>query len=302
MALASVVGALGSRPAAAIPARPRVADEIARGDLTARPEPLQPPAQGAITVAFPISEGVTMIDFCGPWDVFESVRLLEHPHPLFHLYTVAETIDTVTAHGGIRLCPGFTLATAPAPKIIVIPGQDRPGEALVEWIRTASAHTDLTMSVCTGAFILAQTGLLRGKAATTHHNSYTELSMQFPDIDLKRGARFVEVGNLATAGGRYSGIDLALRVVERYFGRDTALDTAYYLEYQGQGWLDMNSNQVYRKRLVSTAEHPLCPVCEMSVDPDSSPVSVYRGSAYYFCMLRHKLEFDGAPEKFLAAL
>ena len=69
--------------------------------------------------------------------------------------------------------------------------------------------------------------------------------MQFPDIHLKRGARFVEDGNLATAGGLSSGIDLALRVVERYFGREVAQKTAYDMEYQGQGWMNPDSNQTY---------------------------------------------------------
>src|ERR1700751_4329200 len=91
--------------------------------------------------------------------------------------------------------------------------------------------------------------------------------MQFPEVRLIRGARFVEAGNLATSGGLSSGIDLSLRVVERYFGRDVAVQTAYYLEYQGQGWMDPNSIRIYPSRQLSTATHPLCPVCPIEVDP-----------------------------------
>src|SRR5205823_2038454 len=111
------------------------------------------------------------------------------------------------------------------------------------------------------AFVLARTGLLDGKSATTFHAAFNTFAMQFPKIELKRGARFVENGNLATAGGLSSGIDLALRVVERYYGRDVAQKTAYNMEYQGQGWMNADSNQVYATTPVSTAEHPLCPVC-----------------------------------------
>jgi transcriptional regulator GlxA family with amidase domain len=94
------------------------------------------------------------------------------------------------------------------------------------------------MSVCTGAFQLAKAGLLSGKAATTHHDSLDRLAQQFPDIEVRRGLRFVEsTPRLATAGGLSSGIDLALRVVERYFGRQTAERTAAYMEYQGRGWV-----------------------------------------------------------------
>jgi len=263
---------------------------------------LRPPERGPVPVAFLISEGAVVIDFCGPWEVFETVNVAGREEAPFRLYTVAETRSPVTASGGLTIVPDFTFDTAPAPKVIVIPAQHGAGEAALGWIRRASSGTDVTMSVCTGAFVLARTGLLRGKAATTHHGSYTTFAMQFPDIQLQRGARFVEAGNLASAGGLSSGIDLALRVVERYFGRDVATQTAYYMEYQGKGWLDPASNEIYRSRRVSTPEHPLCAVCEMDVDPVSAPKSVYRGQTYYFCMTEHKSLFDASPDRFVATL
>jgi transcriptional regulator GlxA family with amidase domain len=170
---------------------------------------------------------------------------------------------------------------------------------MLDWIRKATKNTDVTMSVCTGAFVLAHTGLLSGRAATTHHNSYKTFAMQFPDIRCKRGARFVEDGNLATAGGLSSGIDLALRVVERYFGREAASKTAYQMEYQGQGWLNADSNEIYAKVRPSTDQHPLCPVCDMDVDPQTANKSVYEGKTYYFCTKEHKAAFDANPEKFV---
>src|SRR5205814_9594284 len=105
----------------------------------------------------------------------------------------------------------------------------------------------------------------------------------FADTQLKRGVRFVEDSNLATAGGVSSGINLALRVVERYFGREAAQRTAYDMEYQGQGWMNSESNRVYASAPVSTAEHPRCPVCGMDVDLKTAPKSVVKGTAYYFC-------------------
>jgi hypothetical protein len=112
--------------------------------------------------------------------------------------------------------------------------------------------------------------------------------MAFPGIWVKRGARFVESGNLASSGGLSSGIDLALRVVERYFGRSVALSTADNLEYQGLGWMNADSNQAYAKARVSTVQHPLCAICEMDVDARTAPKSPYRGRTYYFCMDAHK--------------
>ena len=261
--------------------------------------PLKAPAHGSIPVAFVISAGAVIIDFCGPWEVFENVDVPGRDENAFRLYTVAATVNPIHASGGMKITPNYTFETAPAPKVIVIPAQNGSNQAMLDWIRKSAQTADLTMSVCTGAFVLAHTGLLSGKAATTHHGAYKTLAAQFPDIRVKRGARFVDDGNLATAGGLSSGIDLALHVVERYFGREVATKTAYQLEYQGQGWLNADSNQVYAKAPVSTDEHPLCPVCEMEVEPKSALKSVYHGKTYYFCMAEHKAAFDGNPERFL---
>lgn len=94
------------------------------------------------------------------------------------------------------------------------------------------------MSVCTGAFQLARAGLLAGRTAATHHEFYDRFEMEFPDIPLERGRRFVQGDRIATAGGLTSGIDLALRAVERYFGRAIAEKTAAYLEYESRRWID----------------------------------------------------------------
>jgi len=261
--------------------------------------PLKPPAQGSIPVGFVISEGAVIIDFCGPWEVFENVNVPDREGNPFRLYTVGPSSAPIHASSGMKIIPDYAFENAPAPKVIVIPAQNGSNDAMINWIRKASKTTDVTMSVCTGAFILAHTGLLDGKAATTYHGAFKTFATQFPDIQLKRGARFVEEGNLASAGGLSSGIDLALRVVERYFGRDVATQTAYQMEYQGQGWLNAGSNEVYAKARISTDEHPLCPVCDMEVDPKTSTKSVYQSKTYYFCMESHKAAFDAAPKKYL---
>lgn len=263
--------------------------------------PLEAPPGGSIPVAFLLSEGAVVIDFCGPWEVFQDVIVPGRDGHAFRLYTVAETTRPIRTSGGMQIVPDHTFEAAPAPKVIVIPAQSGRSEATLEWIRKTAKNADVTMSVCTGAFLLAQTGLLSGKAATTHHSGYRRFAMEFPQVRLERGARFVEEGNLATAGGLSSGIDLALRVVERYFGREVATQTAYQMEYQGQGWLNPASNAVYAGVHASTKEHPLCPVCDMDVDPKSAPKSVYKGTTYYFCSPDHKQDFDSAPEKYTNA-
>jgi putative intracellular protease/amidase len=172
------------------------------------PSPLAPPATGKIPVAFAISDGAVVIDFCGPWEVFQDAAPSDGKGG-FHLYTVAEKHAPVETSGGMKILPNYTFENAPHPKVIVIPAQNGDNEAMYRWIRESSKATDVTMSVCTGAFVLAKTGLLSGKSATTHHYAYTELAMQYPDIHVKRGYRFVEEGKIATAGGLTSGMDLA---------------------------------------------------------------------------------------------
>jgi YHS domain-containing protein/putative intracellular protease/amidase len=265
-------------------------------------DPLIPPAHGSIPVAFVISEGAVIIDFCGPWEVFQDVDITGRKDRPFRLYTVAETTNPIHASGGMKIIPDYTVETAPAPKVIVIPAQNGQSQAVLEWIRKSTKSTDVTMSVCTGAFLLAHTGLLSGKAATTFHSAFSDFEKQFPDIRLKRGARFVEDGNLASSGGLSSGIDLALRVVERYFGHEVAASTAYGMEYQGQGWMNPDSNSVYAKVRTSTDEHPICPVCDMDVDAATAPKSLYKGKTYYFCSRDHKEQFDAAPGRFAVAV
>ena len=202
---------------------------------------LTPPAKGKIPVAFAISEGVTVIDFAGPWEVFQDVHVrdrgadMEEQMP-FQLFTVSEKMEPLTGSGGLKLVPDYTFETAPQPKVVVIPAQ-RGSKALHAWLRKMSETADVTMSVCTGAFQLGRAGLLSGKSATTHHDFFEQFAKAFPDVNLKRGLRFVENEKISTAGGLSSGIDLALRVVDRYFGRDVAQATATYMEYQSKGWI-----------------------------------------------------------------
>jgi putative intracellular protease/amidase/YHS domain-containing protein len=274
-------------------------DHSKRNKIAPETASLKPPDKGQIPVAFLISDGAVVIDFCGPWEVFQDVMIPGRDEMPFRLYTVAETKKPIRTSGGMQIIPDYTIQNALPPKVIVIPAQSPPSPAVLEWIRKSSKTTDITMSVCTGAFVLAKTGLLNGKSATTYHGAFGRFAMQFPEVQLKRGARFVEDGNLATAGGLSSGIDLALRVVERYYGREVARKTAYDMEYQGEGWMNPDSNQIYATPLISTAEHPLCLVCGMDVDPKVASRSSFKGATYYFCSEDDKKTFDAAPDKFI---
>ena len=203
------------------------------GDLTA-------PADTKIMVAFVLGPHATMIDFAGPWEVFQDVHVPgrgeTHDAMMpFELFTVAETTDAITATGGMRILPDYSFDDAPQPQVIVVPAV-QSSEAMLQWLRRASRDADVTMSVCTGAFVVARAGLLSGKRATTHHDFVIQFAERFPDIELVEGSRYVENEAVSSAAGLTSGIDLALRVVERYFGTEVAAATAEYMEYQSSRW------------------------------------------------------------------
>src|ERR1041385_6964218 len=119
----------------------------ARLTLGAEAHPIQPPDQGSIPVAFLISDGAVIIDFCGPWEVFRDVMVPGRQDHPFRLYTVSESTSPIRAGGGMKIVPDYTLKNAPAPKVIVIPAQSEPSPAMLEWIRENCKNTDVTMSV-----------------------------------------------------------------------------------------------------------------------------------------------------------
>jgi transcriptional regulator GlxA family with amidase domain len=212
-------------------------DDFAASSSTAQPPP-RPAQNGDIPVAFVITQGATMIDFAGPWEVFQDVMLTEGGgmrHP-FRLYTVSDSRTPIRASGGMQIVPDYTFEDAPPPKVVVIPAQ-RGAPQLADWLRRTRKTADVVMSVCTGAFHLGDAGLLDGKPATTHHDFLDRFASRFPTVKLQRGLRFVKTDDVVyTAGGLSSGIDLALHIVEKYYGRAVAEQTAVYMEYQGQGW------------------------------------------------------------------
>ena len=215
----------------------------AEGDPRAMPTHTVAPAKGHIPVAFVLTEGATMIDFAGPWEVFQDVMIpsrgptMDDQMP-FELFTVSDSKKPFRISGGLQVVPDFTFDDAPQPKIVVIPAQGGRSPKMLEWIRKKTTQSDVVMSVCTGAFKLGAAGVLKGKRATTHHDFFGPFQREFPDVLLQKGMRYVQSDSVVfTAGGLSSGIDLALHIVELYFGRTVASETARMMEYEGKGWM-----------------------------------------------------------------
>ena len=226
----------------------KASSEKANGDFAYLPgiavrERLIAPKGRQINVAFAINPGVQVIDVAGPWEVFQDTYVPALPEQAaFALYTVSETLMPLRGSGGLTLVPNYTIHDAPVPDVIVVPHFDHPKPATSEkspihgWIIEEHKQALLTMSICTGAFQLAKTGLLDGIPMTTNRMASDNFAKAFPNIDLRRGPRFVEAGRIATSGGLSAGVDLALRVVNRFFDEGVAQATANTMEYVGPGW------------------------------------------------------------------
>src|SRR5512141_655992 len=165
------------------------------------------PPRGSIPVAFLISEGATMIDFAGPWEVFQDVHVegrgagMDEQMP-FRLYTVSDSRAPIRTSGGMQVVPDYTFADAPAPAIVVVGAQGGGSARMLDWLRQAATRSQVLMSVCTGAYKLAMAGLLDGKKASTHHDFQDDFQRRFPKVRLQRGVRYVQSDAVIfTAGG-----------------------------------------------------------------------------------------------------
>jgi transcriptional regulator GlxA family with amidase domain len=188
--------------------------------MTIRPHP----SRRRPLVGILIFDGVEVLDFAGPYEVFSGTT-----DPVGQPYVDVITIGPqpeVTARGGLRVGSTFLVADCPPLDALVIPGgpgaDDRTpiqDEVLLPFLRDRASSTPTVASVCTGAFLLGRAGLLSGRRATTHTAALERLSAEFPDVDVV-AAKVVDDGPVLTSAGVSSGIDLALHLLERWFGAE----------------------------------------------------------------------------------
>ncbi|HHW84643.1 MAG TPA: DJ-1/PfpI family protein [Chloroflexi bacterium] len=188
-------------------------------------------------VAILIFPGVELLDFAGPFEVFSAARInFETPERLFNVFTVAESREPLRCYNPVTVIPDYTLETCPPADILVVPGGYGTRSAvtrpqLIEWLRTRANTAEVMTSVCTGSFLLAQAGLLTGRAATTHWGSIQRLRDAYPEVEVREHARWVDEGVVVSSAGVSAGIDMALHIVARLYGADAARVTARWIEY-----------------------------------------------------------------------
>jgi transcriptional regulator GlxA family with amidase domain len=185
-------------------------------------------------------ENIEVLDFCGPFEVFSATRLSEEkrreePSP-FEVLLVAEHPEPVTTTGNMKVIPHCTFENCPRLHVLVVPGgwgtrKELNNPIMLEWLRTRAAEVETLTSVCTGSMLLGFAGLLNGLHATTHWRSLDWMRDSFPAVTVDYAKHVVEDGRVFTSAGISAGIDMALKVVARYFGEHIARATARHMEY-----------------------------------------------------------------------
>jgi transcriptional regulator GlxA family with amidase domain len=188
--------------------------------------------RGVLVVLF---DGFQSLDVTGPMEVFSGANqeLIRHgQQPAYLINTASLGGQPVRASSGLRIIPDSDLRTVRGVDLLLVPGGPGARSAdpeLVGHLATLGQRVSRLVSVCTGAFLLAEAGLLSGLRTTTHWAYCAELARRFPDVTVDPEPIFVRDGRVATSAGVTAGIDLALELVEEDLGHDLSLAIARHL-------------------------------------------------------------------------
>jgi transcriptional regulator GlxA family with amidase domain len=187
-----------------------------------------------------IYDDVEVLDFTGPYEVFTTaarVRLRQNPESqkLFKVFLIAENDGLVAARADFKVQPHYTIENHPKVDVLIVPGgvhiHEMEKPQVIAWLSKLAPQTQLTASVCTGAFLLAKANLLDGQPCTTHWEDIPDLRLMFPALDVKEDVPWVDNGHIVTSAGISAGIEMALHLVARLAGKDLALKTARQMQY-----------------------------------------------------------------------
>ena len=207
----------------------------------------QPSLQKQRQVCILIFDDVEVLDFCGPFEVFTVTGGRDGTTP-FMVSTVAESCQTITTRGGLRVEPEHSFENCPSPDILVVPGgmgtrREMNNPRMLSWLRENAKKADLMLSVCSGALLLAKAGLLEGLTATTHHGALDELRAISSGIKVDATKRFIDNSRIIVAAGISAGMDMSLHVVARLLGHEQAAETARYMEYAWDSQSHLSTSQ-----------------------------------------------------------
>ncbi len=197
---------------------------VAGGDGSAD----QPTDPKPLVAGFLLVDGVYNTELTAPWDVLQHTRYHVRGEPWIDVVSISPDGRPVTTAEGLRLTPDFGFADAPALDILVVPsaqgsrGTDLENRELVEWVRRVGSDARFVVSLCWGAFVLAEADLLDGRSATTFPSDYESFARRFPGIDLQVNVSFVHDGPALTSQGGARSFDVAMYLVAHLYGNEVA--------------------------------------------------------------------------------
>lgn len=198
-------------------------------------------ARPTLHVAILAFDEVEALDLAGPYEVFTTAsRMAQRDQPdappPFEVSCVAHTLGNVRARAGMAIVPTHDFADVPPVDVLVVPGGVVDAvmtcPQTLDWIASVHRNTRLTASVCTGAFLLAASGVLQSGPVTTHWEDQADLARQFPALEVRDGVRWVDQGRIVTSAGISAGIDMSLHLVARLRDEALALRTARQMEFE----------------------------------------------------------------------
>jgi transcriptional regulator GlxA family with amidase domain len=187
------------------------------------------------TIGIYIFDEMEELDAVGPWEVF--AWWAQHfPSDGWAVTTFSADGSPVTCEKGLVIAAHHSIATVPALEVLLHPGGNGTRTMLTDvtylsWLREQRGHVPLMTSVCTGSTVFAAAGLLRGRPATSNRNSLTELPQIDATINVRRGERYVDDGNVITSAGISAGIDMALHIIARLTSPQRSREVRDGIEY-----------------------------------------------------------------------
>lgn len=188
-----------------------------------------------VKVGIVLFNEVEVLDFAGPYEVFSLAT--KGKEKIFEVKTIGESSEVISARNGLKILPDLNFKDEFVLDILIVPGGYGAEEIeiknpiMIEWIKSQQNQVEILASVCTGALLLAEAGILDNKKATTHWMDYARLEREYPEVEVIRGVKFVDLGHILTSGGISAGINMSFHIIKRLFGAEVAKDLAKRMEY-----------------------------------------------------------------------
>jgi transcriptional regulator GlxA family with amidase domain len=189
-----------------------------------------------LNIGIYIYENAEVLDFSGPFEVFSTAERLNNTSPRLNVFLIGETNLPIQARGGFCVTPKYNICTHPKLDLLIVVGGVHTEEIqktnIIRWLQHQAYKVPIVASVCTGAFLLAEAGILNNIEVTTHWSDIAEFKQTFPDNPIIENVRWVDNQNVVTSAGISAGIDMSLHLVSRLCSQQLALSTAKQMEFQ----------------------------------------------------------------------